>query len=407
LNLESLNGFFPRVPLAVPFWTRETYLSVLRCLASGQIIEGPDAAQLCAQLEETLGVTQVVLCGSGSLALELALRACAIRAGDEVIIPGFCCSAVVPPVLAVGATPVLADIGDELNLTAATVDAAVTGKTRAVVVPHLFGNPADIGAIVELARAKNIRVIDDAAQAHGAAIDGKPAGSFGDFGILSFGAEKICSGLGGGVLLAQDFDSIKDVTRGLLMPTPAAELWHFASTLVWRRWRRWTLPAEPLLRREPSPHRAPVLYRRERMSHLQAAVAETLLRSLRENLAARRARVELYRELLGHSANVGLIPHRPGSACLTQVVQLKRRRKSDDPASDIIAALRNAGYEIQGSYVPIHLLSQFPQCVWDRLPNTEKLWPDLLELPCEPQVELAEAERIAGIVISLAANREN
>ena len=344
------------------------------------------------------GIAGALLCGSGSLALELALRQCGVRAGDEVIIPGFCCSAVVPPVLAVGATPVLADIGDELNLTVATVDAALTRKTRAVVVPHLFGNPAEIGAITELARAKHIRVIDDAAQAHGADIDGKPAGSFGDFGIVSFGAQKICSGLGGGVLLAQDLDSIKDVASGLSMPTPAAALWHLASTIVWRRWRHWTLPAEPWLRREPSPHEAPVPYRKERMSHLQAAVAETLLRSLRENIAARRARIALYRELLGNLANLSLIPHRPGSACLTQVVQLGHRRKSDDPASNIIAALGNAGYEIQGSYVPIHLLSQFPQCVWDRLPNTEKLWADLLELPCEPHVALDDAERIAGIV---------
>ena len=69
-----------------------------------------------------LGVADAVMCGSGRLALELALRTCRIRDGDEVVIPTFCCSAVVPPILAVGATPVLADVGEELNLTVETVD---------------------------------------------------------------------------------------------------------------------------------------------------------------------------------------------------------------------------------------------------------------------------------------------
>jgi dTDP-4-amino-4,6-dideoxygalactose transaminase len=109
---------------------------------------------------------------------------------------------VVPPVLAIGAVPVLADIGAELNVTAETVDAALTKKTKAVIVPHLFGNPADTGAIIDLARGRNIRVIDDAAQALGATIDGRPIGSFGDVGILSFGSEKVCFGLGGGVVVS-------------------------------------------------------------------------------------------------------------------------------------------------------------------------------------------------------------
>src|SRR3989304_10045954 len=192
---------FPRVPLAVPYWNGETYRAILRSLLSGAIVEGPDVQRLQSSLIATLGVEDAVLCGSGSLALEFASRACGVGQGDEVIIPTFCCTAVVPPILAVGAVPVLADVGAELNITAETVDAALTKKTKAVIVPHLFGNPAEIGAIVDLARGRNIRVIDAAAQALGATINGQPVGSFGDAGILSFYSEKICSGLGGGVLV--------------------------------------------------------------------------------------------------------------------------------------------------------------------------------------------------------------
>src|SRR5262245_65883346 len=129
-----------------------------------------------------LGVEHAIICGSGSLALEIALRACGVGEGDEVIIPTFCCTSVVPPILAVGACPVLADVGDELNITAEKVEAALSQRTRVIVVPHLFGNPADINSIVDLAHHKEIRVIDDAAQALGASIDGWSVGSFGVIG---------------------------------------------------------------------------------------------------------------------------------------------------------------------------------------------------------------------------------
>ena len=173
-------SFFPIVPLAVPYWSKATYREILRAVLSAGVIDGVALEQLRALICETLNVKTAILCGSGSLALELALRAVGVHHGDEVVIPTFCCSAVVPPILAAGATPVLADVGEELNLTVETVDAALTRKTRAIIVPHLFGNPADIEGIVELAAPRSICVIDDAAQALGASIHRRPVGSFGD-----------------------------------------------------------------------------------------------------------------------------------------------------------------------------------------------------------------------------------
>src|SRR3990172_5297075 len=135
-----------KVPLAVPYWNAETYRAILRALSTGSVVGGADISRLRTSVIQTVGVADALPCGSGSLALEIALRACAVGAGDEVVIPTFCCTAVVPPILAVGAIPVLADIGDELNLTAGTVEAALTKKTKAIIVPHLFGNPAEIEA---------------------------------------------------------------------------------------------------------------------------------------------------------------------------------------------------------------------------------------------------------------------
>jgi len=95
-----------------------------------------------------------------------------------------------------------------------------------------------------------------------------------------------------------------------------------------------------------------------------------------------------------------LIPHRAGSACLTQVIQVQPNHRGVDVASRLVDTLGHAGYEVQGSYVPIHLLSTYRQCVWDRLPNADRLWADLVELPCEPDVSLTDVARIAELVKS-------
>jgi len=402
LNLEHLNGLlrrsFPHVPLAAPFWKRESYRDLRRCLLAGEVIVGGDLAALRADLIRRLAVGDALLCGSGSLALELALRACQVRPGEEVIIPAFCCSAVVAPILALGAIPVLADIGAELNLTGMSVDAVLTRKSRVIIVPHLFGNPAEMREIVELGNSKGILIIDDAAQALGATIDGRPVGGFGDMGIVSFGAEKICFGLGGGALVSQSggvVDAAAEIPLGY--PGAGRMLHRLVSTLLLWRWRRWTLPVQVMLAPAKNPAAPPVPYRKERMANLQAALAANLMAELGENLAARRARIDAYRRLLGDCGGLELIAHRSGSACLTQVIRVLPRR-ADERATALIAGLRSAGIEVQGSYMPIHLLGWARQAVWDRLPFTERVWADLVELPCEPSVSMDDVASIGAIV---------
>ena len=138
----------------------------------------------------------------------------------------------------------------------------------------------------------------------------------------------------------------------------------------------------------------PKVYRCEIMANLNAAVARSLIHSLPENLQARRARVEAYQQLLGNELGIELIRHRPGSACLTQVVRVLARERGGDLAARIITALGQAGYEVQGSYMPIHLLTHITQSVWDRLPYSDLVWPDLIELPCEPSVALQDLEQV-------------
>lgn len=389
-----------RVPLGVPYWTGATYRALLRSALRGRLIDGPDLDTLNSLIRAELGVEEVLLCGSGSLALELALRSCGVGSGDEVILPAFCCAAVLRSIRGVGARPVLADSDADLNVSPAKIEAVLGRATKAVVVPHLFGNPADIRAIVELAHGRGLRVIDDAAQALGATLDGRALGSFGDAGVLSFGHEKICAGLGGGALILRRQDRFqRTVAVALPAPRLPSALRQLGSTLLWHRWRRWSAPLEALLYCEAGagPDLPPAPYRQEAMPNLHAAVAASLVQSLTVNIAARRKRVEAYKSLLGGEEGLKLVPHRPGSACLTQVVRVLPSGSGEDLASEVIDTLRRAGFEVQGSYVPLHLLPQWDQNTC-RLPHVERVWGDLVELPCEPEVGLDDIERIAAVV---------
>ena len=146
---------------------------------------------------------------NGSLALELALRAFGIGPGDEVVVTPRTFVASAFCVVLVGATPVFADVDrDSGNITAETIAAVLTERTRAVIPVHLGGWPADMAAIMALAAARGLKVIEDCAQAHGAEIGGRPVGSFGDAAAFSFCQDKIISTGGeGGFTSFQDDDA--------------------------------------------------------------------------------------------------------------------------------------------------------------------------------------------------------
>ena len=138
------------------------------------------------------------------------------------------------------------------------------------------------------------------------------------------------------------------------------------------------------------------------MPNLFAAVAVALMKRLTEYIAARRERVRVYQELLGHNDSLELIPHRLGSACLTQVVRVLAKKRRRDIAMDVVDALAAEKYPVRGSYVPLHLIPGLSACVWDRLPHTDRIWSDLIELPCDPSVGLDDLEQIATVVAAVA-----
>lgn len=191
-----------------PYYAPDEIEAVARVLASGHVNywTGTECAQFELEYAKHVGVPHAIALANGTLALELALYALGIGPGDEVVVPSRTFIASASCVVARGAVPVLADIDpDSQNLTADTVRAVLTPRTRAVVAVHLAGWPCDMEPIMALARERGLMVVEDCAQAHGARYRGKPVGSFGDAAAFSFCQDKIISTGGeGGMLLLND-----------------------------------------------------------------------------------------------------------------------------------------------------------------------------------------------------------
>lgn len=165
---------------------------------------GP-VAELEGRLADYLNLPHILALSSGTATLHAALLAAGVAAGDEVIVPAYTWGQSVAPVLHLGATPVFADIAPQgYTLNARTIAQRLTARTRAIIIVDLFGCPADVCAVADLAHARGIHVIEDCAQALGAQRDGRAAGGWADIACYSFGRGKLLTGGEGGALATRD-----------------------------------------------------------------------------------------------------------------------------------------------------------------------------------------------------------
>jgi dTDP-4-amino-4,6-dideoxygalactose transaminase/acetyltransferase-like isoleucine patch superfamily enzyme len=193
----------PQVRLASVQLGREEEGAVLAVLRSGHLAGGPRARELEESFARVHEIRHAVAVSNGTLALVAALRANGIGPGDEVITSPLTFVATLSSILEVGATARFADVGEDLNLDPAAVVALITPRTRALMPVHLYGLPGPMAEIADLARRHGLAIIEDAAQAHGARVAGRTAGSFGT-GTFSFYATKNITCGEGGVVTTND-----------------------------------------------------------------------------------------------------------------------------------------------------------------------------------------------------------
>ncbi len=190
------------IPLSAPDITEVEIEAVAAVLRAPRLSLGPKLGEFETKIATYVGTPHAVGVSSGTAGLHLALLALGIGAGDEVIVPSFTFVAVANAVRYVGATPVFADIDAEsMNVEPASAEAAITARTRALIVVHTFGRPADIPALMAIAARHKLAVIEDACEAIGSEIGGLRVGSLGDAGVFAFYPNKqITTGEGGMVV---------------------------------------------------------------------------------------------------------------------------------------------------------------------------------------------------------------
>ncbi len=194
----------------------EIFHVLIEILESGQYILGAKVSEFEKKVAVYHGVREAIGVASGTDALHLAIEALGIGEGDEVITTPFTFFATVEAILYTGATPVFVDIEpDTLNIDVSQIEANITGKTKALLPVHLFGHPADMRTILNIAKKHRLKMIEDCAQSFGAEANGKKVGSIGDAGCFSFYPSKNLGGYGDGGMIILNSTRVADTIREL------------------------------------------------------------------------------------------------------------------------------------------------------------------------------------------------
>ena len=202
----AIRSQFRRIPVLEPLLDANELSYVTECIRTNWISsQGAFVTRFEKMVGDYIGVENAVATANGTVALHLALVSLGIQPGDEVIVPDLTFAATINAVIYAGAKPVLVDIEPETwGLDVAKFEKAITAKTRAVIPVHLYGQPCRIEEICKIAQKKNIKVVEDCAEAFGSRVKGRPVGSFGDAAMFSFfGNKTITTGEGGMVLFKE------------------------------------------------------------------------------------------------------------------------------------------------------------------------------------------------------------
>ncbi len=193
---------------------------------------GKELVELKTKISNFFDNKEIVLFDSGRTSLFFALKALGVGKGDEVVVEAYTCVVVVNAIKWVGATPIYVDIKDDLNIDVVDLEKKITDKTKVILIQHTFGNPADIDNILELAKEKNIKTIEDCAHTFGGEYKQKKLGTFADLAIFSLGSDKPISSVRGGFVLVNNDSFTEDLStyqkdlKDLKLKIILKHLWH-------------------------------------------------------------------------------------------------------------------------------------------------------------------------------------
>jgi perosamine synthetase len=357
------------ISIANPLIGKEEKEAVIEVLDSGMLAQGPRVAAFEAAFADMAGTGYAIATSSGTTALHTALLAHGIGPGDEVITTPFSFIASANSVLYTGAAPVFADIDPvTFNIDPAQIEPLITSRTRAILVVHLFGLPADVTAIMPLAKKHNLVVIEDACQSHGAMVHGRPVGSFGT-GCFSLYPTKNITSAEGGMITTNDPD-LAQMCRVIRQHGMSQQYHHT------------------------------MLGFNHRMTDIHAAIG---LAQLRKLAAFNHARIGNAAYLTRHLKGVTVPAGRPG---VDHVYHQYTIRVSGGRRDALKQHLHNHGIGAGVYYpIPIHRQPLYARQAGFRelsLPHAEQAAEEVLSLPVHPALSLADLEQIVSAVNSFS-----
>lgn len=355
------------IPPAKPLIGDEEIEAVTRVMRSGMLAQGPEVAAFEKEYAEHFGLGRAcVAVNSGTSGLHLGLLSAGVKAGDEVIVPSFTFAATANSVALTGATPVFADIDRAtFCLDPASVEAAITERTVGIMPVHLYGHPANMTALQAIADKHGLKLFEDAAQAHGASLNGTPVGAFGTFAMFSlYPTKNMTSGEGGMVSCAD-----AEVERNM------------------RLYRNQGM--------EKQYHNEVVGFN-NRMTDIHAAIGRVQLTKVDAWTAQRQSNAAYL------SANLTGVTPPPVAEGAVHVYHQYTVRVPED--RDGLAAALKSEYNIgSGMFYPVPNHRLAPFATDDDLPETERAARECLSLPVHPSLSQGDLERIVTAVSALAA----
>lgn len=335
-------------------------------LEQAQFILGPNVGKLEEEVAAYHGLPYAVGVANGTDALLLALRACGIKAGDEVITTPFTFIATAEVIALLNASPVFVDIcSDTFNLDYTQIAAKITSKTKAIVPVHLFGHPADMAPIMEIAEKHNLKVIEDCAQAFGAKYHGQKVGTMGDVGCFSFFPSKNLAGYGDGGMVITKSEEI--ARRIKILRNHGSSVRYYHQEIGYN----------------------------SRLDEIQAAIIRVKLKQIDKFNAARRQNAAAYRAAIN---NKEIILPSVAPDCEHVYHQFTIRTKNRDV---LAAALQEKDIASAVYYpVPLHrqevFLNLYNFSV--KLPLTETCAREVLSLPMFPELNQKEIKLITDVI---------
>lgn len=378
-----------RSPMGVPEWDGRTKRLLATWLlgAGGGFDSAGSVRTLEDEIRRVFGAKFAIAVGSGREAIKLVLLGLGLQPGERVVLPSFCCFSVLLPMLELGLQPVLADVGDDLQIDPASVARVMRPGDRVLIVPHLFGGLADLSQLVEIARAHGAAVIDDAAQAIGRRGDWGWAGRGGDAGIFSFGLFKPLNALCGGALVTDD-EQLYQCARQSVAGASSREMERAAVLKTWIKiaWRKASYRAFLYYRlrqqRAEVAGGGPIVSNRH-ISPITALNARLAAAQLADIASMREQSASLAQRFAEGMADLPMFDV-PGRGACDGFPRFAIRLADDQPAdiySALFGALLREGIEVQPTYRPLSRL--------------------LREMGYEPQGEFLRSEMLAERVMCL------